>query len=205
MRDSVLRAGEIFRTDGAARRSILLVQHAEPGLMQVGRKVIVQGLSYVEDIVYIGLGVLLTIAALTLLAVAVKSAVLALWHHEFLGQAINLLDQILLILLVIELLYTVQVSFREHGLLAEPFLVVALIAVIRRILVLTAELPTLSVAGELIFHHAIVELALLASMVLLLVGSLILLQRQTRKSPASEENSADECCVGIEAGVGLSR
>jgi hypothetical protein len=44
-----------------------------------------------------------------------------------------------LILLVIELLYTVQVSFREHGLIPEPFLLVGLIAAIRRVLVLTAE------------------------------------------------------------------
>jgi hypothetical protein len=100
-----------------------------------------------------------------------------------------LLDQILLILLillVVELLYTVQVSFREHGLLAEPFLVVALIAVIRRIPVLTAELPKLSVASESVFQHAVFELALLAFMVLLLVGSVILLQRQGREGTAEK-------------------
>jgi uncharacterized membrane protein (DUF373 family) len=152
----------------------------EPATIQVGRRVIVQGLSLVEDIVYVGLGLLLTIAALTLLGLALRTLILALWQRQFLGQVISLLDQILLILLIIELLYTVQVSFREHGLLAEPFLVVALIAVIRRILVLTAELPKLPEAGEVVFHHAILELALLALMVLILVGSLILLQRQTK-------------------------
>jgi uncharacterized membrane protein (DUF373 family) len=151
----------------------------ESAMMQVGRRLIVQGLSYVEDIVYVGLGVLLTIAALTLLVLTIRTAVLALWQHQFLTQAINLLDHILLILVVVELLYTVQVSFGEDGWVGEPFLVVALIAVIRRILVLTAELPTLSGAGEDVFHHAVVELALLALMVLLLVGSLILLQRQS--------------------------
>ncbi len=155
--------------------------------MEVGRKVIVQGLSYVEDIVYVGLGVLLTIAALTLLVGALKTTALTLWRHQFAGQAVNLLDQILLILLVIELLYTVQVSFREHGLLAEPFLVVALIAVIRRILVLTAELPNLPGASEEVFRRAIFELTLLALMVLILVGSLILLQRQGRKGAGEEE------------------
>ena len=70
----------------------------------------------------------------------------------------GLLDQILLILLVIELLHTVQVSFRERGLIAEPFHVVTLIAVIRRVLVLTAEVPKLSKAGEAIFWHAMLEL-----------------------------------------------
>ena len=85
-------------------------------------------LSSVEDLVYVGLGILLTIVAVTLLIIALKSVVLALWTRALGGQAVNLLDQILLILLVIELLYTVQVSFRERGLIAEPFLVVELIA-----------------------------------------------------------------------------
>lgn len=42
-------------------------------------------------------------------------------------------DRILRILLVVELLYTVQVSFREHGLIPEPFLLVGPMAAIRRI------------------------------------------------------------------------
>jgi uncharacterized membrane protein len=76
----------------------------------------VQTLSSVEDLVYVGLGLLLTIAALTLLVIALKSVVLALWNRALGGQIVGLLDQILLILLVIELLYTVPVSFRERGL-----------------------------------------------------------------------------------------
>jgi uncharacterized membrane protein (DUF373 family) len=141
------------------------------------RQAVVQTLSSVEDIVYVGLGLLLTIAALTLLIIALKSMVAALWNRALGGQIVNLLDQILLILLVIELLYAVQVSFRERGLIAEPFLVVALIAVIRRILVLTAEVPKLQEAGEVAFRHAMLELGVLTVMVLVLVGSLIMLQR----------------------------
>ena len=136
-----------------------------------------QTLSSVEDLVYVGLGLLLTIAALTLLIIALKSMVFALWNHALGGQIVNLLDQILLILLVIELLYTVQVSFRERGLIAEPFLVVSLIAVIRRILVLAAEVPKLPEAGEVVFRHAMLELGVLTVMVLVLVGSLIMLQK----------------------------
>ena len=75
------------------------------------------------------------------------------------------------------MLYTVQVSFRERGLIAEPFLVVSLIAVIRRILVLAAEVPKLPEAGEVVFRHAMLELGVLTVMVLVLVGSLIMLQK----------------------------
>jgi hypothetical protein len=51
------------------------------------------------------------------------------------------LDRVLLIIIFAEVLYTVQVSLRQHVLQPGPFLVVGLIAVTRRILVLTAELP----------------------------------------------------------------
>ncbi|HXM12390.1 MAG TPA: phosphate-starvation-inducible PsiE family protein [Terriglobales bacterium] len=146
------------------------------------RQAVVQILSSVEDLVYVGLGLLLTSAALTLLVIALKSMVLALWHHALGEQIVNLLDQILLILLVIELLYTVQVSFRERGLIAEPFLVVALIAVIRRILVITAEVPKLPEAGDVVFRHAMLELGVLTVMVLVLVGSLIMMQKYAKRA-----------------------
>jgi hypothetical protein len=86
-----------------------------------------------------------------------------------------------MILLVVELLYTVQVSFRTHGLVTEPFLVVGLISVIRRVLVLTAQLPELAQASEASFLHAAVELVLLTLMIVVLVGALIFLQRQTKR------------------------
>jgi uncharacterized membrane protein (DUF373 family) len=146
------------------------------------RQAVVQTLSSVEDIVYVGLGLLLTVAAFTLLVIALKSIVLALWSRALGGQIVSLLDQILLILLVIELLYTVQVSFRERGLIAEPFLVVALIAAIRRILVLTAEVPKLPEAGDVVFRHAMLELGVLTVMVLVLVGSLIMLQKYGKRA-----------------------
>jgi uncharacterized membrane protein (DUF373 family) len=147
-------------------------------LIHPARGFVVQALSGVEDVVYIGLGALLTITAFSLLTIGLKTFITALFQRTVGSQLIGLLDQILLILLVVELLYTVQVSFREHGLVAEPFLVVALIAVIRRVLVLTAEVPKLPEAGEYVFRHAMLELALLSVMIVVLVGSLIFLQKQ---------------------------
>jgi hypothetical protein len=80
--------------------------------------------SVVEDVAYAGLGIILAITAFGLLLSAFKNFVAALLAHSLGVQVVNLLDQILLVLLIIELLYTVQVSFREHGLVAQPFLVV---------------------------------------------------------------------------------
>jgi len=144
------------------------------------RTIVIRGLDLVEDVVYIGLGTILSIAAIALLVLVFKSFVAALLSRGLTGQTVGLLDQILLILLVVELLYTVQVSFREHGLTAEPFLVVALIAVIRRILVITAEVSKLPEAAGEVFRHTMLELGLLTVMVLVLVGSLMMLQRAKR-------------------------
>ena len=90
---------------------------------------------------------------------------------------IDLLDHSLLILMIVELLYTVQVSFRAHALVPEPFLVVGLIAAIRRILVVTAQSSRLVENHDATqFHNSMIEVALLTVMVLVLVASLRMLR-----------------------------
>ena len=152
------------------------------------RHFVTRGLTAVEDIVYVGLGVVLAATALCLLFLTFRSFVLAVVQRELPGQVIGLLDQLLLILLIIELLYTVQVSFREHALVAEPFLVVALIATVRKILVLTAQI-SLGEPSDSVFRHSIAELSLLALMVPVLVGSLILLHRNPKVAGMSQSGA----------------
>lgn len=132
----------------------------------------------VEDIVYLGLGVLLAGSSIALLVSGMISFVQNLMARSLTTNVVPLLDRILLILLVVELLYTVQVSFREHGLIPEPFLLVGLIAAIRRILVLTAEFADLRDKPETEFQHLIIELAVLTFMIVALVVSLVLLRKR---------------------------
>ncbi len=49
---------------------------------------------------------------------------------------------------LVEILHTVRLSIRSHTLVTEPFLVVGLIASIRRILVVTLEATTLTKEGK---------------------------------------------------------
>ena len=143
------------------------------------RLVIAKGFGRAEDVVYVGLGFLLASSAAALLV----NGAIALWRNVTSGAplvgVINLLDQILLILMIVELLYTVQISFREHALIPEPFLIVGLIAATRRILVVTAEFGTLVERGEENqFRNAMIELGLLTVMVVALVASLRLLRKR---------------------------
>ncbi|HUK63748.1 MAG TPA: phosphate-starvation-inducible PsiE family protein, partial [Dongiaceae bacterium] len=131
----------------------------------------------VEDVVYVGLAVVLAALALGLLVDGVIAFAHALMSGDLAAHVAMLLDRMLLILMVVEILYTVQVSLREHTLVPEPFLVVGLIAGIRRILVLTAEFSDILERGGATFGNAMLELGVLTAMVLALVGALVLLRR----------------------------
>ena len=138
----------------------------------------------IEDITYIGLGVLLAAGALILLGAAAWFLYNSIFSGEIRENIVDVLDQILLILMVLEVLYTVQVSFREHTLSPEPFLVVGLIAAVRRVLIITAEFSKPEEVLEAVFRNAMMELGLLTVLILSLVFSLHFLKRQ---SPAKAE------------------
>jgi uncharacterized membrane protein (DUF373 family) len=132
----------------------------------------------VEDVVYVGLGLLLAGAALVLLASLTLSFSRGLLAGTLPGSVIAVLDQILLILMILELLYTVQLSFREHVLVPEPFVLVALIASVRRILVLAPEIPKVVEQNDAQFRNAMIELAVLTTMTLSLVACLVMLRKR---------------------------
>jgi uncharacterized membrane protein (DUF373 family) len=138
----------------------------------------------VEDVVYIGLGLLLAGSSIILLGAGIISFGQSLMAGSFATNIVSLLDRILLILLLVELLYTVQVSFREHALVPEPFLLVGLIAAIRRVLVLTAEFAEITDKPEEVFRHFIIELGALTLMIITLVASLCLLRKRGGKTSA---------------------
>ena len=133
---------------------------------------------YVEDVVYVGLGLLLTgIIVVLLVAAFIGFGQRAAAWTVVAGIGV-LLDQILLILLLVELLYTVQVSFREHVLAPEPFLLVGLISAIRRILVLTAAFGEPHQGGQAPPPALVPELAVLAALILSLAIALVLLRKR---------------------------
>jgi len=123
---------------------------------------------------------------LTALATAV-SAGQVLWtglrHWALATETLHVLDQLLLVLMLVEILHTVSISIRSHILVTEPFLVVGLIASIRRILVVTLEVATLTQGDALtveranLFRASMIELALLGLLVLVFVFSITLLRR----------------------------
>lgn len=138
---------------------------------------IARGFRTVEDVVYTGLGLLLAVTSIGLLAIGFIAVINSLLSGTLTDDVVLLLDRILLVLLIVEIMYTVQVSFREHALVPEPFLLIGLIAVTRRVLVLTAELPRW-IKEEDLFRNALIELAVLTAMIIVLVAAIMLLRRK---------------------------
>jgi len=139
---------------------------------------IARAFTIVEDVVYVGLGLLLAGSAMSFLAGGILRFGKALAAGTLATSVIGLLDDILLILLIVELLYTVQVSFREHALVPEPFLLVGLIAGIRRVLVLTAEFGEVRERPEEMFRHFFIEMGILTFLIMALTASIVLLRKR---------------------------
>jgi uncharacterized membrane protein (DUF373 family) len=142
--------------------------------------------SLAEDTIYVGLGLLLIAIAVTLLITEVVYFAQYVSSATLADNVVFLLDRILLIIIFVEVLYTVQVSFRQHVLRPEPFLVVGLIAVTRRVLVLTAEMAKLAKESQTGFYNAMIELGLLTILIIALVICLRMLRQQDR---AAEKES----------------
>ena len=145
------------------------------------RRRIALAFSAVEDVVYVGLGVLLASGAIFLLVTTAVSFGTSLFAGTLPKDFIGLLDRILLILLVVELLYTVQVSFREHVITPEPFLLVGLIAAIRRVLILTAEFGRMENMAPATINFFLLELSVLTGLILAIAIALFVLRK---KGPA---------------------
>ncbi len=151
-----------------------------------GREWAARAFTFVEDAVYLGVGLLLAASALALLVTTAIAFVRSLLERALTAHVVSLLDQILLVFMIVEILYTVQVSFREHALVPEPFLIVGLIAGIRRVLVLTAEFGDLLEKGDTAFRNGMLELGLLTLMILALVGALVLVRRRAPGAAAEK-------------------
>jgi uncharacterized membrane protein (DUF373 family) len=129
-----------------------------------------------EEAVYILIGALLIMAAFGLLASAGAQFISSVKADAH-GATLTLLDTLLLVLMLAEILYTLIVTLVQHVLVLRPFLIIALIAGVRRILVITAQQASLVSATEEHFRRAMIELGLLAGLILVLVISLVLLTR----------------------------
>lgn len=142
-----------------------------------------------ETVAYIALGALLAVTVIlgiTGTGTAVLGAALGQSSENTLVFTV---DRMLFVLMVVEILRTVRDSFRSGMLVSEPFLIVGLIASIRRVLVITLESSQVNHTGawtpasQGLFNASMLELGVLGALILVMVISIFLLRLSKRFPP----------------------
>jgi hypothetical protein len=148
-------------------------------------------LGIAESLVLILIGAALVLVAVLLLYAGLHD----LWVATLAGPesiertAIGVLNTILLVMMTMEIVYTVAISLKSHTLNAEPFLIIGAIASIRRMLVITAT-ATENEAKPEMFFNTLVELGLLAATVIALTVAICLLRFSQYKYVNSTTSSS---------------
>jgi uncharacterized membrane protein (DUF373 family) len=138
---------------------------------------IVRAIKIVEDAIHVVVAVLLTALGVALIVYTVRQVALVLaGHYDVPATVLAVLNETLLLFIVAELLHTVAIAIKHGGALdPEPFIVVGLVAGIRRVLILTAE-------AEQAFHWNPqgIELLILMALILALAIATLLWRRAIR-------------------------
>ena len=138
------------------------------------------GLRLTEDVVYVVVAVLLALGSAALLALAAVTLVSELLHDT--EEAVKAtLDLLLLVFILVELLGAVRTTLRERKLLAEPFLIVGMIASIKEIVVVSISAKDSFGAAGSAFEDAMVEIGVLSALLLALALAMFLTRLKERE------------------------
>jgi uncharacterized membrane protein (DUF373 family) len=145
---------------------------------------------YFEDAVYWAIAAVLVVGSAALL-VAQFNTMLRLRSAPAKTVMLEVLDGLLLIFIFVELLYAVRTCLRSHEIVAEPFLIVGILAGIKEIVVLSVEAATLLEEGP-DFARAVVEIGVLGAVVLALAVAAFVLRERRRDTRDAGEQAAEE-------------
>ena len=134
----------------------------------VGVTTSIRLLEHAQDVVTVTVGIVLIALAAVLLISGIIDFLDGSSGTISLAAPI-LVDRVLLVLILVEIVHTVALSLRSHRLVAQPFIVVGLVAVIRRILFVLTPGSQIKAKPS--------ELALLIAMVAVFVAGLIAVSR----------------------------
>ncbi|MFD7629775.1 phosphate-starvation-inducible PsiE family protein [Streptomyces sp. NPDC059851] len=133
-------------------------------------------LQLIEDGIHLVVAALLVLLAGLLTAGVIHDVIRSIQGpYDEETVVLSALDNGLVLFIVAELLHTVRLTIRNQTLDAEPFLVVGLIAGVRKVLIVTAE-------AEKSFRWKVegIELLVLAGLILVMVTAVYVWRRSTR-------------------------
>jgi uncharacterized membrane protein (DUF373 family) len=137
---------------------------------------VMRGITGLQDVLYIVVALLLAAAAVLVIIGTVKGLVDTVGRGQEVQVGLLLLDRILLLLIIAELAHTLALGLYQGRIFAEPFLLIGLIAVVRRVVVVTAAAEHIPSGRAL--TNLLLELGVLAALAIAF-GIAIYLLRQS--------------------------
>lgn len=151
-----------------------------------------RGLRVVEDCIYVLVAVLLSVGALIILVTAAIELVGSIGEGVKTAM-LEVLDSLLLVFIFVELLFAVRATLVKREIVAEPFLLVGILAAIKEIVVLSVSAAEEYVSKGPEFARAMVEVGILGALVVALAGATLLLRK---KEEQPEEGTGTQQATG---------
>ncbi len=143
----------------------------------------------VENVIYLAVAfILFALAALVLGKTAVSFS--SLGDASVIEVAAEVLDLLLLVFIIVELLFAVRTTLAERELIAEPFLLVGIIASIKEIVVLSVKAPDLVGTDEM--PDTLWLMGVLTVTIVVLAVSSLLLRRKEREPSEGDSSGPDQ-------------
>jgi uncharacterized membrane protein (DUF373 family) len=140
-----------------------------------------RGFGFAEDLFYVGVALALTGAGVILFGYVIYDFVTTLAERDMSENILTLLDGLLLVFIITELIHTIRVVIDEKVLVSEPFLVVGIVALIRRLVVVSAEAKDLF--GKPEFADAMLEIGILSAGIVAIGGTIFMLRHTYQSEP----------------------
>jgi uncharacterized membrane protein (DUF373 family) len=137
-----------------------------------------------EHALNVGIALALAAAGVALFGNVLLAFVRHVGDEPFVDSILHLLDGLILVFIVTELLHTLRSVISEGVLLTEPFLIVGIVAIVRRLIVISAEAS--GFVGKSDFNDLMVEMGVLVGGLLVLGLVIFLLRRSGRDEPAQK-------------------
>ena len=140
------------------------------------------GIGRAESSIYIVVATLLAVGAAFIVVGTITDLIEGSDSRAIADAGVFLLDRVLLLFIIAELLYTLRVVNIGGRILVEPFLFIGLIAIVRKVLVVTAEVqePGREMTGFL------AQIGALAGLALVLSFAVYLLRRSSAAAPPTD-------------------
>jgi uncharacterized membrane protein (DUF373 family) len=137
--------------------------------------VVHEGIGGAETAIYVVVAILLVVAAAFTLVGTISDVFRGAGSRHIADTGVFLLDRVLLMFMIAELLYTLRLVNFGGRIYVEPFLLIGLIAVVRRILVITAQFE----GDHRQLTDFVLQIGALSALALVLAAAIHLLRRSS--------------------------